>query len=275
MGLPALRDITAQLHPVSTIEKWSVVAIPLMTMSAYFLFAAIGWYWAAFMSVFYLSFVTYGSCCHDLVHCNIGLTRKASSIWLSVIELLMMRSGTTYRVTHLNHHLRYPDFAADPEGRASYFSIWRTFAEGPVFHLKLILWTLKHAQEHDRFWVKVEIAAILIFYTLGIAIYNSFPSLLIYQLAVTMGAWVIPFITSYLVHVPNKTEAIRQTKIFRGMFFRLIALDHLYHLEHHLYPAIPHCRWKDLALILNPYFERENLTAIRIECADSKNFDLN
>jgi beta-carotene hydroxylase len=260
---------------VLAIEKWSVVAIPLMTMVAYFVFATMGWYGAAFLSVFYLSFVTYGSCCHDLVHGNIGLSRKVSKFWLSVIELLMMRSGTTYRVTHLNHHQRYPDFAMDPEGRASYFSLWRTFAEGPVFHLKLILWTLKHAQARDRFWVKLEVLAIVLFYALGIALFSTFPALLVYQLAVTMGAWVIPFITSYLVHVPHQNEAVRQTKIFRGRFFRFIALDHLYHLEHHLYPAIPHCRWKDLALILNPYFERENLTAIRLESAVSKNFDLN
>lgn len=218
-GLPALREITIQLKPVSAIEKWSVVAIPLLTMATYFLFEAIGWYWLAFLSLIYLSFVTYGSCCHDLVHCNVGFSRSTSNFWLSFIELFMMRSGTTYRITHLNHHQHYPDFKLDPEGRASYFSLWRTFAEGPVFHVKLILWTLRHANARDRLWVKVEVLTIFMFYLLGIALLSSFPALLVYQLIVTMGAWAIPFITSYLVHVPNRNEgAIRQTKIFRGKF---------------------------------------------------------
>lgn len=256
-------------------EKWSVIFIPLLTIAAYFVFAVMGWYAAAFMCLIYLSFVTYGSCCHDLVHGNIGLSRRASNFWLIVIEFLMMRSGTTYRRTHLNHHQHYPDFEKDPEGRASYFSFFRTLAEGPVFHAKLIAWMLKHGSDEERRWVKIEVAGILMFYSLGILLIEKFPALIIYQVTVTMGSWAIPFVTSYLVHDPHGDEAIHQTKIFRGRFYRVIALDHLYHLEHHLYAQIPHCRWKDLALILNPYFESEDLRAIRLESVTSRNFELN
>jgi beta-carotene hydroxylase len=44
--------------------------------------------------------------------------------------------------------------------------------------------------------------------------------------------------------------------LFRGWFVRLIAFDHLYHLEHHLYPAVPHHHWKHLAQRLDPHLAR-------------------
>lgn len=273
-NLPSFESLKSELPPITTWEKWSVVLIPLMTITAYFVFASLRWYVPALLTLVYLSFATYGSCCHDLVHGNIGISRRASNLWLSAIEFLMMRSGTTYRKTHLNHHLHYPDFEKDPEGRASYFSLFRTLLEGPVFHPKLIFWMLKHGNRRDKMIVSLESLAIVVFYSLGIFWLEKFPALFFYQLTVTLGAWVIPLITSYLVHLPQGEGEIRQTRIFRGRFFRILAMDHLYHLEHHLYPMVPHCRWKKLALMLNPYFERENLTAVRLESSESRNFSL-
>lgn len=227
------------------------------------------------MSLCYLSFATYGSCCHDLVHANFGMARNACHLWLSFIEILLMRSGTTYRITHLNHHHFYPDFHKDPEGRASYYSFFRALLEGPIFHPKLILWTLKNSNNKTRYWVFIELVLICLFWLLGIFTFKHFPALLIYQVLITLGSWIIPLITSYLVHSPLQINPIKQTKIFRGRLLRIIALDHLYHLEHHLYPQIPHCRWFQLATILNPYFEAEQLTTVRFNSLKSSNFKLN
>ena len=44
----------------------------------------------------------------------------------------------------------------------------------------------------------------------------------------------------------------------------MIALEHLYHLEHHLYPAVPHHHWKKLADRLEPVFEREGVRARKL-----------
>ncbi len=274
-NLPSIKIIKSQLKPISPIEKWMVVINPLLTISLYFIFCWLKWYSLAFLSLCYLSFVTYGSCCHDLVHANFGMSRKLCNFWLSFIEILLMRSGTTYRVTHLNHHQFYPDFDKDPEGRASYYTLFRTLLEGPVFHPKLILWTLKNGDSIIRFSVLIEIFFIMTFWILGLLIMKTFSALIIYQIIVTLGSWIIPLITSYLVHIPQESGAIRQTKIFRGFFFRIVALDHLYHLEHHLFPQVPHCRWPQLATILNPYFQDEQLTAIRFESKESSDFSLN
>jgi beta-carotene hydroxylase len=44
----------------------------------------------------------------------------------------------------------------------------------------------------------------------------------------------------------------------------VIALEHLYHLEHHLYPAVPHHNWPRLAKRLDPYFEAMGITPIKL-----------
>lgn len=65
-----------------------------------------------------LSFVTYGSTLHDLVHRSLHLPHRWNDFLLSVIELLSLRSGTAYRLSHLNHHQHLLD-ANDIEGLPS------------------------------------------------------------------------------------------------------------------------------------------------------------
>ena len=88
-----------------------------------------------------------------------------------------------------------------------------------------------------------------------------------YCALVYAGSWIIPLVTSYLVHAPEETDVLRQTRLFRGAFYSLIALDHLYHLEHHLYPQVPHQNWKRLAP-LDPYFEKAGLEPRRYLCGE-------
>jgi beta-carotene hydroxylase len=77
------------------------------------------------------------------------------------------------------------------------------------------------------------------------------------------GSWMIPLITSYLVHDPNGEDVLHQTRLFRGWFYSLIAFDHLYHLEHHLYPMVPHKNWVKLSKRLDPYFEKMKIKPLR------------
>ena len=55
-----------------------------------------------------------------------------------------------------------------------------------------------------------------------------------------------------------------QTKLFRGHVLSWLALEHLYHLEHHLYPGVPHHNWPDLATRLDPHFARAGLQPIKL-----------
>jgi beta-carotene hydroxylase len=77
-----------------------------------------------------------------------------------------------------------------------------------------------------------------------------------------MGSWAIPLATSYLPHNAQGRDALSQTYLFRGKVASIIAMEHLYHLEHHLYPMVPHHNWPRLAKRLDPYFKQAGIQAI-------------
>ena len=78
------------------------------------------------------------------------------------------------------------------------------------------------------------------------------------------GSWVYPFITAYLVHDADGSGELMQTRLFRGRVLSLLALEHLYHLEHHLYPQVPHHNWPRLARRLDPYFEGLGIEPVKL-----------
>jgi fatty acid desaturase len=41
-----------------------------------------------------------------------------------------------------------------------------------------------------------------------------------------------------------------------------VGLEHLYHLEHHLYPKVPHHNWPALGRRLDPYFQAAGVEPI-------------
>jgi beta-carotene hydroxylase len=240
------------------------LASPFLCFVGYFSFAATRHYVLAVASVVALSFITYGSVCHDLVHANLGLRPGLNRWLLSLLELLMLRSGTVYRVVHLNHHARYPDAAADPEGAAARFGLLRTLGEGVIFQFKLGRWAWRRAGATDRRRMLAEWSGIaaLVGASAALAPWTRIP--LAYCALVYAGSWIIPLVTSYLVHTPDGGHELRQTRLFRGWFFSLIAFDHLYHLEHHLYPQVPHQNWKRLARKLDPHFREAGVEPHRI-----------
>lgn len=78
------------------------------------------------------------------------------------------------------------------------------------------------------------------------------------------GSWIYPLMTSYVPHLAQGESELWQTRLFRGRVLSCLALEHLYHLEHHLYPRVPHHRWPELARRLDPHFARLGLRPVRL-----------
>ncbi|HWF17761.1 MAG TPA: fatty acid desaturase, partial [Verrucomicrobiae bacterium] len=131
------------------------------------------------------------------------------------------------------------------------------------YHFKLWFWALKRSKGRQRAIILFEGCTASILIVASIVFCTKIPAGLIYVLLMIMGAWITPLITSYVPHDPNGATELEQTRVFRGKAFSLIALEHLYHLEHHLYPSVPHQNWPKLAKRLDPYFERQGIVPIR------------
>lgn len=260
--LPMLHDLGPDLLAITPTRRWLSLALPFFWFASYFAFASLGWWPAAVASVIALSFVTYGSVSHDLVHRSLGLPRWLNSVLLSMIELLALRSGHAYQASHLHHHARFPA-ADDVEAAVACRGLAWALADGLVAQYRIWFWALGHAAG-KRVWIIVEGIACLCLAGLAVGLLPWTGIPLVYVLLVIMGSWIIPLVTSYLPHNPHGKNELFQTRAFRGRVASLVALDHLYHLEHHLYPAVPHHNWPCLAKRLEPCLLQAGVKLVKL-----------
>jgi beta-carotene hydroxylase len=260
-AVPSLRELGPDLLRITRRQRLLALALPFAFCGAYFGFAAMGWWPAAVLAVVALNFFSYGSTSHDLVHRNLGLPRSANNLLLFLIELLALRSGHAYRAAHLHHHARFPH-PDDVEATAAGKSWLGALAEGSVFQLRLWLWAMRNARR-ERAWMVGEAFACVALVILAAGLWPITPVPLVYAFLVVLGSWPIPLLTSYLPHHRDGKDELSQTRAFRGVVCSVLALEHLYHLEHHLYPAVPHQNWLELARRLDPYLKNAGVKPVR------------
>jgi beta-carotene hydroxylase len=258
--LPSLADLGDDLLRIGPLQRVITLATPFACVALYVTFASYRLWPLAVLTLMYLSFVTYGSISHDLVHRTLGLPRRVNDFFLTVIELLAFRSGHAYRLAHLHHHARFPH-DDDIEGAAAKMSLGRTLLEGVVFQLRIMVWAARrHGRTHPV--VFVDIAGVVLLLAGCVTSAAWTPVFTVYAALMVMGSWVIPLVTSYIPHDPAGATPLTQTRLFRGRMASLVALEHLYHLEHHLYPMVPHHNWPKLARRLDPYFQVAGLKPV-------------
>jgi beta-carotene hydroxylase len=261
-SLHSLQELDPNLFRITTLRRVFTLLLPFLYVALYFVFAMLEWWPPAVLSLVALSFVTYGSISHDLVHRNLGLPRRVNDLFLSVIELLALRSGHAYRMAHLHHHARFPH-SDDIEGAAAKMSLPRTLLEGMIFQFKIWFWAVERPTK-DRPVILLEGCGGLLLFILSLLFYSVTPIFLVYVVLMVMGSWIIPLITSYIPHNARGESELFQTRLYRGKVISIIALEHTYHLEHHLYPSVPHHNWPQLAKMLDPFFQDAGLKPIRL-----------
>lgn len=239
---------------------WSII-LPFAAFASFWILASYQLWPPAVLSTIILSFVTYGSTSHDLVHGNLGLARPVNDWLLAIIEALALRSGHAYQATHLYHHARFPA-PDDIESQASRMSWPRALLEGFVFQLRVYMWAISHATT-QKAWIIAEGVGVVMLIAIALISFQWTVAPTVYVGLMIAGSWIIPLLTSYLPHDATAPDALHQTRLFRGWFVRLVALDHLYHLEHHLYPGVPHLNWPRLARRLDPWLVKAGLKPLR------------
>jgi beta-carotene hydroxylase len=265
--LPSLDTLGRDLLYVSTARRAISLITPFFLTTAFFVFAHTAphhhWLWlAALLCPVALSFLTYASTSHDLVHRNLHIPMALNEALLAAVELLAFRSGHAYRAVHMNHHAHYPE-DGDLEGAAAKMSFPRALLEGVTLQYKLWWFALQRPGRH-RPWVIAEGATAVLLLAGCCALWPLTHLPAIYAALMVAGSWVYPVATAYIVHTPNGPDEVHQTRLFRGRLLEVLALEHLFHLEHHLYPQVPHHNWPTLARRLDPYFDQIGLKPIKL-----------
>lgn len=261
-ALPSLNEIGRDLLVVPWWRRVGSLLAPFALTALFFVLAARGWWVAALACPVLLSFLTYGSISHDLVHRNLGLAKWLNEVLLCAIELMAFRSGHAYRTVHLHHHARFPA-DDDLEGAAARMTFWRALVEGLTLQPRLWKFAMRR-NGRDRVWMIGEALAAIAMLAASIAAIPFTILPIAFAALMIAGSWIFPLITAFIPHDASGTSDLTQTKLFRGRVLSIVALEHLYHLEHHLYPQIPHHNWPALARRLDPYFEQQGIIPVRL-----------
>jgi beta-carotene hydroxylase len=260
--LPSIDALGRDLLAVPVWRCIVSLAAPFVLAALFFVLAWQGHWIAALVCPVLLSFLTYGSISHDLVHRTLRLPRWLNEILLTLIELLAFRSGHAYRAVHLHHHASFPA-SDDIEGAAASMPLWRALIEGVGLQGRLWFFAMRRPGPH-RPWAAAECVLSTAAFGACIAAVPYTIAPLAYALLMIAGSWIFPVITSYIPHDANGGSDLTQTRLFRGKVLSLLAMEHLYHLEHHLYPAVPHHNWPALAARLDPTFEQAGLKPVKL-----------
>ena len=259
--LPSLDLLGRDLLVVPAWRRTVSLATPFLLAIAFFVCAGNGLWMASIGCTTLLTFVTYGSISHDLVHRTLRLPAVFNDGLLCAIELTAFRCGHAYRITHLNHHKRFPA-VDDLEGAAARMTWWRALLDGITLQPRLWLFAFRCGR--DRAWIVSEAIAVLLLVVAAIAAIHWTIAPVAYAALMVLGSWLFPFMTSFIPHDPTGTSELTRTRLFRGPVLSIIALEHLYHLEHHLYPQVPHHNWPELGRRLDPYFASVGLHPVRL-----------
>jgi fatty acid desaturase len=262
--MPRLGSLGADLLVTTPCQLWLACARPCLGLAAYVVAVWFGWWWLAPPIVF-LIFVAVVTVTHDVVHGSLGLGRRQTEWALFVFGAILLESGHAYRLGHLRHHQVFPG-PDDPEGDPARMSFWGAVGHGPMFLPLLWWWAYRraHGQPHQRLWLLLEASWAIAVPTMGGLLWSWTPFVLIYAVLAIAGSWVYPLLTVYLPHHDYGDTPLTQTSSLRGRFIPSLFLELTYHLEHHLYPAVPSHNLPELARRLDPFFQKAGVKIRRV-----------
>jgi beta-carotene hydroxylase len=261
--LPSLDLLGRDLLAVTSAQKtWSILR-PLLCVAAYFTFASHGWWIPAVFAVAGLMFITYVSTSHDLLHRTLGFPRWLNEGLLIIVEMLALRSGHAFRISHLCHHRHFPD-DEDIEGRVASMSLWRALLEGMGQQTRLFIWAWPRARRDEKLWMAIEGSWAVTYAGYSVVFLAETPVFFVYMMLIVTSSWLYPVATVWIPHRATAKETLFQTHAVRGRIVPELFLQHTYHLEHHLYPSVPSFNWQKLAKRLDPYLRSRGVEPIRV-----------
>ncbi len=249
LGDPRLRKVQwRDLVKVRRVEVWLELAISVPWLAAELVFnhlavtSHFAWIAGSLVCSFYL-FLTGLRQTHNAHHYALGLSKRGTEWAMYALSLVMMSSMHAIQVTHLHHHKHCLD-DEDVEATTAKLSWLKAILIGPRFITGLHYHALRLAKRKQRSWILFELASLVV-YTALVWLVLDVTALKVHWALMVLGQFGTGFFAVWTVHHGCDAERIARTQ--RGWMKNLISYDMFFHLEHHLFPAVPTRRLPELA----------------------------
>lgn len=220
------------LHPL----PWFAASL---TLAAYGL-------WLLAIPASFMFFLTALRLNHEAIHHNLGFGPRGHRLVLHGLSALMLGSNSSVAFNHLHHHSRIGT-ADDIEGKCGDMAWWQVLAFGPRFPLETHRHGWRHGGPQLRRRMRIDLALNAL--VLVAALVTRWPPLLYHVAVMLVAQCLTAFFAVWITHHGCENGTIARTQ--RGWLLNLVSYNMFFHLEHHLFPAVPVSRLPTLAARLD------------------------
>ena len=242
-----------------------ILPYPFLLLSWWF--ASQSWYVLA-CGASYLFFASAFRQAHDGYHHSLGTGKRTTTGILLLLSVLLITSLHSIRATHMEHH-RNPLGDSDIEGSLAKVSWWQAMLGGVTYRLSIYRQGLRLSSRRNQRIAYLEfglialvIATALVLSVFPIAvpaIAMSAQVLMYHILTMMLANASVGIIAVWGVH-HDCDETVARTE--RNLLVNFLTFNLLYHVEHHLFPAVPSNHLPQLAKRLDA--EVPHLTEARV-----------
>ncbi|AXY74471.1 fatty acid desaturase [Paraflavitalea soli] len=212
---------------------WFIISLTL-AYSGYYLFAL------PFSAFFFLTALRQ---VHNGFHNSLGTNKFLTWLSLFLNSILMVVSIHAVKFNHIRHH-KYCLTEEDYEGKSAGMTWYGAILYGPVHIFLIHKITLQLGNKKYRKNVLLELAAISLFVFL--AFYFNIHFLIYHIIVMVIGEFLMAFFAVWTVH-HHTEDSPEFARTQRGGWKNKITFSMFYHLEHHLFPAVPTIKLPELA----------------------------
>lgn len=242
-----------------------ILPYPFLLLSWWF--ASQSWYVLA-CGASYLFFAAAFRQAHDGYHHSLGTGKRTTTGILLLLSVLLITSLHSIRATHMEHH-RNPLGDSDIEGSLAKVSWWQAMLGGVTYRLSIYRQGLRLSSRRNQRIAYLEFGLIALVIATALVL-SVFPiavpaiamsaQVLMYHILIMMLANAsVGIIAVWGVH-HDCDETVARTE--RNLLVNFLTFNLLYHVEHHLFPAVPSNHLPQLAKRLDA--EVPHLTEARV-----------
>jgi fatty acid desaturase len=175
---------------------------------------------------------------HNSFHRTLGLSSMAGHMVMWTLSLLMIGSLHAIQYTHLLHHDDCMG-SDDVEGHIAHLGFWEGLFKSPIYPLWIHIVALRDSSSTQRALIVIELFSSAALQTL---IWTQFDSEILkaFSLYMLLANAIAPIVGIWLVHHACEHPFLK-ARSNRIVWLNRLTFGMLYHLEHHLYPAVPTC----------------------------------